>query len=181
MISDESVIGAEPVISYEVDTGAAAPMRLMQRIVGYSLGSVIAAITSEVAFLAAYGIGGVGPALASAAGFIGGAVPNYILNRRWAWADRRGRGRRNEILLYAAVALSSYGASVLGTRAAEHWARHLTDDHIWRVLLVGAAYLAVSGVFFVIKFVLYHFAVFTAEPGSEARTLRPETVLPTRL
>jgi len=161
-------------------TGDAVPMKLSQRIAGYSLGSVIAAITSEVAFLAAYGPGGAGPALASAAGFVGGAVPNYILNRRWAWADRRGRRRRNEILLYLAVALCSYGASVLATRAAQRWARHLTADHAWRVLLVGAAYLAVSGVFFVIKFLLYHFAVFTAAPGSGAQSRRAETVPPTR-
>jgi putative flippase GtrA len=155
-------------------------MRLTQRIAGYSLGSVIAAITSEVAFLAAYGPGGAGPALASAAGFVGGALPNYFLNRRWAWADRRGRRRRNEIVLYTIVALASYGASVLATRAAEHWAHDLTADHTWRVLLVGAAYLAVSGVFFVVKFGLYHFAVFTAEPGSGAPSHQPETVPPTR-
>jgi len=156
-----------------------APLRLLQRIAGYSLGSVIAAITSELAFLVAFGPGGAGPAIASAAGFVGGAVPNYILNRRWAWADRRGRRRRNEILLYCAVALSSYGASVLVTRAAERWAKQFTDDHAWRVLLVGAAYLAVSAVFFVVKFVLYHFAVFTAEPDDAGQSPRSAPVPPT--
>lgn len=155
------------------------PMRLSQRIMGYSLGSVIAAITSELAFLAAYGLGGAGPAIASAAGFVGGAVPNYILNRRWAWADRRGRRRRTEVLLYAAVALSSYAASVLATRATERWAHHVTTDHTGQVLLVGAAYLAVSGVFFVIKFLLYHFAVFTAGPGNATRSRQAAPAPPT--
>jgi putative flippase GtrA len=156
-----------------------APVRLWQRIVGYSLGSVVAAVTSELAFLVAYGPGGAGPALASAAGFVGGAVPNYILNRRWAWADRRGRRRRTEVLLYAAVSLCSFGASVLATRAAEHWARHRTADHTWQVLLVGAAYLAVSAMFFVVKFGLYHVAVFTAGPAPAAQTPQPVPVPPT--
>jgi putative flippase GtrA len=141
-------------------------VRLWRRILGYSAGSVIAAVTSELAFLAAYGPGGAGPALASAAGFVGGAVPNYFLNRRWAWSDRRGRRGRTEVALYTAVAVSSYLASVAVTAAAESWARHLVPGHDARVLLVGAAYLAVSGVFFVVKFVLYHVAVFTPEePG----------------
>jgi putative flippase GtrA len=161
--------------------GGAGPKSLgiVRRIVGYSLGSVIAAATSEAAFLLTYGPGGAGPALASAAGFVGGAVPNYVLNRRWAWSDRRGRSRRSEITLYAVVALSSYGASVVVTRAAETWARDLTADHGSRVLLVGAAYLAVSGVFFVVKFVVYHFAVFTSGPGDGAPPRRSEPAPPT--
>jgi putative flippase GtrA len=158
---------------------APRPLGLVRRIVGYSLGSVIAAITSEGAFLLTYGPGGTGPALASAAGFVGGAVPNYFLNRRWAWSDRRGRTHRTEIILYAAVALSSYGASVLVTGAAETWARHRTADRQSRVLLVGAAYLAVSGAFFIVKFVLYHFAVFTSEPDDGERSRRSAPAPPT--
>jgi putative flippase GtrA len=154
-------------------------MRLTQRILGYSAGSVIAAATSELAFLAAYGPGGAGPALASAAGFVGGAVPNYFLNRRWAWSDRRGRRRRSEVALYAAVALVSYGASVVVTRATASWARRAVGTHGERVLLVGGAYLAVSGVFFVVKFVLYHVVVFTppvpAAPSSAGARTAPPT------
>jgi putative flippase GtrA len=171
------VIGA-PAVAPERKSEV-PPVPLLQRMLGYSAGSVIAAVTSEVAFLLAYGTGGLGPAIASAAGFLGGAVPNYVLNRRWAWADRRGRSRRAEIALYGAIALTSYAASVVVTRAAQRWALELTTDHTSGVLLVGAAYLAVSGVFFLIKFVLYHFAVFTAAPDAAARTHRSVTAPPT--
>jgi len=155
------------------------PLTLLRRVVGYSLGSVIAAITSEAAFLLAYGPGGAAPAIASAAGFVGGAVPNYILNRRWAWSDRRGRSRRAEITLYATVALLTYGSSVVVTSGAETWARHRAADRTSRVLLVGGAYLVVSGIFFVVKFVLYHFAVFTSGPAGEAPARRPAPAPPT--
>jgi putative flippase GtrA len=134
---------------------------LLRRITGYSAGSVIAAVTSEAAFAVAYGWGHSGTTLASAVGFVGGAVPNYFLNRRWAWKDRRGRSRRQELLLYALVSIATFAVSAVVTNYAEDLARSLTSSSGWRVALVALAYLAVSGVFFVIKFVLYELVVFT--------------------
>jgi putative flippase GtrA len=137
---------------------------LVRKVTGYSAGSVIAAVTSEAAFAAAYGWGHSGTTLASLAGFIGGAIPNYFLNRRWAWKERSGRSRRHEILLYALVSLASFGVSALVTNWAEGAARHATSSHGWRVALVALAYLAVSGVFFVAKFAAYELVVFTKGP-----------------
>ncbi len=65
------------------------------------------------------------------------------------------------------MALASFAASVVATHWAEDWARHLTDDRGWRVVLMAVAYLAVSGVFFLAKFVLYELLVFT--PGASRR------------
>jgi len=147
--------------------GALVHHPLVRRITGYSAGSVVAVIVSEAAFAAAYGWGHGGTTVASAAGFVGGAVPNYILNRRWAWRDRRGRSRRSEVLLYMAVAFSSFLVSALVTHWAEGIARHLTVNGGWRVVLVTAAYLGVSAVFFVVKFVIYEKLVFTKVPDSD--------------
>jgi putative flippase GtrA len=133
---------------------------LVRRITGYSAGSVVAVVISEICFAAAYGWGHSGTTLASAAGFVGGAIPNYILNRRWAWRDRRGRSRRAEISLYMAVAIASFLVSALVTHWAETGARHLTAVRGWQVALITAAYLGVSAVFFVVKFVIYETVVF---------------------
>jgi putative flippase GtrA len=133
---------------------------LVRRITGYSAGSVVAVIISEAGFAAAYGWGHSGTTLASAAGFVGGAIPNYVLNRRWAWRDRRGRDRRSEITLYMAVAVVSFLVSALATHWAEAGARHLTAVRGWQVALIAAAYLVVSAVFFVVKFVIYETVVF---------------------
>ncbi|MGH9056192.1 MAG: GtrA family protein [Acidimicrobiales bacterium] len=140
---------------------------LARRFTGYGAGSVIASITSELAFAAAYGWGHSGTTWASVAGFVGGAIPNYVLNRRWAWSDRRGRGRRAEIALYAAVSLASFLAAVFATHWAQTGARQVTGDHGWRVVLIAGAYLAVSGLFFLAKFVIYELVVFTPGPGTE--------------
>jgi putative flippase GtrA len=154
---------------------------LARRITGYSAGSVVAVVVSEACFAAAYGWGHSGTTWASAAGFIGGAVPNYILNRRWAWRDRRGRSRRAEVLLYMAVAIVSFLVSAVATHWAEVGARHLTTVRGWQVVLIASAYLGVSAVFFVIKFVIYEVFVFTKESDNTAvheLHSRGETLMP---
>jgi putative flippase GtrA len=134
---------------------------VLRRLVAYSLGSVVAATCGEVAFVAVYGWLAAGNVAASAAGFVGGAIPNYVVNRRWVWGDRRGRRPRNELLLYWGTALASFATSVGVTGLAEGWARSLATTHAWRVALVAVAYLAVAGVFFVVKFAVFHVLVFT--------------------
>jgi putative flippase GtrA len=146
---------------------------LARRITGYSAGSVVAVIISEACFASAYGWGHTGTTLAAAAGFIGGAVPNYILNRRWAWRDRRGRNRRQEVLLYMAVAVVSFAVSAVATHWAEIGAGHLTVVRGWQVALITAAYLGVSAVFFAVKFVVYEVVVFTASDETALEQLRP--------
>jgi putative flippase GtrA len=154
---------------------------LVRRFAGYGLGSVVAAATSELAFVIAYAFLHTGTVGASAFGFVGGAIPNYILNRRWAWHDRTGRSRRSEIVLYSAVSLVSFAVSVVVTRAAEDWARHLTPDKTWRVLMIAAAYLASSGIIFLLKFVLYDLIVFTKGPSDPGSDVEPSAAASTKL
>jgi putative flippase GtrA len=154
---------------------------LVRRLAGYGLGSVVAATTSEIAFVIAYAFLHAGTVGASGAGFIGGAIPNYILNRRWVWHDRTGRSRRSEVVLYSVVSLVSFLVSVVVTRGAEDWARHLTPDKNWRVVMIGGAYLASSGIVFVAKFVLYDLVVFTKGPSGRGKGVEPSAVGSTKL
>jgi putative flippase GtrA len=181
MIPDVPTTGAQtatPELSEPVADQAppAAPGRfaalrsspLVRRITGYSAGSVIAAFTSELAFAGAFGWLHVGTTWASLAGFVGGAIPNYILNRRWAWQERNGRSKRAEVTLYAVVSIASFLASAVVTDVVERWARGLTSSANLQVVVVSASYLCVSGVFFVGKFVAYDLLVFTKGPGERA-------------
>jgi putative flippase GtrA len=124
-------------------------------------------VISEAAFAVALGWAHAGATLASAAGFLGGAVPKYILNRRWAWRDHRGRDRGTEIGPYMAVALTSFFVSAVVTHWTEAGARHVTIDHGSLVALTTAAFLVVSGVFFVLKFVIYETVVFKRAANAE--------------
>jgi putative flippase GtrA len=138
-----------------------------RRLTRYGAGSVVAAPAGELAFVLAYAWGHLGTTLASAAGFLAAVVPSYLLNRRWAWSDRRGLDRRSELVRYLGVALAGFVAAAVGTYWAKDGARDLTSSQGWRVVLVAAAYLAVSAVFFFAKFICFELLVFT--PGRADR------------
>ena len=89
--------------------------RLVIRATKSLVGSVIATVCSEAAFALSYGSNLLGTTGASAVAFVAGAVPNYFLNRSWAW-QRHGRVRVwREVVLYALVSLLSFVASALVT------------------------------------------------------------------
>lgn len=129
----------------------------------YTVGSVVALVTSLVVFALAYGLGA-GNITANVLAFVAGAIPNWLLNRSWAW-ERTGRvhvGR--EIVLYAVVSALSLAASSAATGWAGAAVPRVTSDHVLRVLLVAGAYLATYGVLFLAKYAIYELVVF-AGPG----------------
>lgn len=138
----------------------------------YTGGSVVAAAVSEVAFLTAYGLGAV-PIVASVLAFVSGAVPNYLLNRYWAW-QRRGRAdRTRETLPYVAIIVVTALVAIGMTTLADIWVREHIESHSWRTLLVGAAYIGTYGVMFVLKFVLFDRLIFGGRAaGTPATTSR---------
>lgn len=150
------------------------------RIWRYTASSVVAAATSAVVFAVAYALGA-GTVPANVLAFVAGAVPNWVLNRSWAW-ERRGRvhvGR--EVLLYAVVSLASLAASSAATGWAGHAARTVTDNSAVRVLLVAAAYVATYGLLFVAKYLVYELVVFTDGRAPRSRHQVPSTTRPNRM
>lgn len=150
------------------------------RIWRYTASSVIAAVTSAVVFAGAYALGA-GNVAANVLAFLAGAVPNWVLNRSWAW-QRRGRvhvGR--EVVLYTVVSLVSLAASSAATEWAGREARTLTADAAVRVLIVAGAYVATYGVLFVAKYLIYELVVF-ADHGRAPRSRHqvPSTTRPNR-
>ena len=143
--------------------------RLGIRMGRYALGSVVAVVSSEVAFVACYGTGRLGTTASSAVAFVAGAIPNYLLNRFWAW----GRGGRRvrvgrEVVLYVVVSLLSFGASALATGWANGVAPDLTTSHAQATALVAGAYLATYGVLFVAKFIVYQLVIFADAPATRS-------------
>jgi putative flippase GtrA len=63
----------------------------------YGAGSLVAMACSEVVLVGAYAVAGAGALLATVLAWTAGAVPNYVLNRRWAWrVEGDGDGDRDE-------------------------------------------------------------------------------------
>jgi putative flippase GtrA len=134
------------------------------KVTKYAIGSVIALMTSIVVFALSYVILGGDPTTCSVLAFFAGAIPNWILNRRWAWKLRGRADFLREIVAYIAISGVVLVASSLGTSAMQSWVKaHVTAGHGIRVLLVTGAYVFVQAVMFVVKFVVYEKWVFSGQ------------------
>jgi putative flippase GtrA len=136
----------------------ASPMAA--KISRYAVGSLVALLTSVGVFGLLY-VAGVGTTIDSVAAFLAGAVPNWILNRRWAWQISGRVAFMREVIGYLVVSVVALVASSLGTGWMQGWVRvHVAAHHGLRVILVTGAYVLVQALLFVGKFVVYERWVF---------------------
>lgn len=147
-----------------MDNAAGSGFRRLQaglwgRLTRYTAGSVVATGISELVFVVAYWLGAA-PAVASVLAFVGGAIPNYLLNRRWAWRNRGGRTTPRQVGGYVAVVLGSAGLAALVTTLTDAWSRHAVHSHAVQVALGGTAYFLTYAVLFLVKFALFDRVVF---------------------
>jgi putative flippase GtrA len=143
---------------------------LTVRFFRYSVGSVVAIVASEIAFVLCYGTGWLGTTGSSVVAFCAGAIPNYVLNRSWAW-ERKGRphlGR--EVVLYAVVSIVSLVSAAVVTGWVSRVVPHFTASYPARTAAVAAAYLATYGLLFILKFVIFQRVVFVEPRRGHATT-----------
>ncbi|MGH2892752.1 MAG: GtrA family protein [Solirubrobacteraceae bacterium] len=134
------------------------------KVTKYAIGSVIALATSIVVFAVSYVVLGGHPTTCSILAFFAGAIPNWILNRRWAWKIRGRADFLREIVAYIAVSGVVLVASSLATTAMQHWVLgNVPEGHGLRAILVTGAYVFVQAVMFVLKFVVYEKWVFSGQ------------------
>ena len=125
----------------------------------YSASSVVATVVSQVAFALCYWLGS-SAVVATLVAWLAGAVPNYVLSRRWAW------GRQGQLLPYAMIVIGAAVTAALVTTATDHIVQGI-DSHAWKTVLVTGSYLGTYGVLFILKFVLFDRLVF-AKPAAVA-------------
>jgi putative flippase GtrA len=133
---------------------------LRARITRYTLGSIVAATTSAIVFALLY-VMGVGTTACSIVAFIAGAVPNWILNRRWAWRVQGQVAFGREIVAYVVVSAITLFIPAETTAWAQRQVQSIPAHHGIRVLLVTASYLAVFAVLFVARFAVYEVWIFS--------------------
>jgi putative flippase GtrA len=133
---------------------------------------VVAFISSNVAFAGFY-VAGASTTACSVAGFVAGAIPNWILNRRWAW-QVSGRPPARQVIGYVGISI----LVLVTTSAVTGWTnaqvQSIPSGHGVRVLIVTASYVAVTIVLFFLKFVIYDYWVFSEHSRVRAalRSLR---------
>jgi putative flippase GtrA len=131
------------------------------KVTRYAIGSAVALTTSIVVFALMYVIlGGGHTTVCSIGAFVAGAIPNWILNRRWAWKIQGEVAFLREIVAYLAISLIVLVASSAATGWTQSQVRSIAPGHGIRVLLVTGSYVFVQAVLFVAKFVVYEHWVF---------------------
>lgn len=130
------------------------------RITRYTIGSIVAAATSAVVFAVLYVLG-VSTTACSVVAFVSGAVPNWILNRRWAWAIKGRVAFGREVLGYVVVSALTLLASTEATAWTQHQVQSIPSHYGIRVTLVTGSYVAVFAVLFVIRFAIYEHWIFS--------------------
>ena len=130
------------------------------KVTRYAIGSVVALATSIIVFAVMDWLG-IHTAIDSAAAFVAGAIPNWVLNRKWAWKMQDRADFMREIVAYIVISLAVWGASSWATGWTQNWVdQHIAPGNGLRVILVTGAYVVVQAVFFVAKFVIYDKWVF---------------------
>ncbi|MHB8657531.1 MAG: GtrA family protein [Solirubrobacteraceae bacterium] len=135
---------------------------LAAKITRYALGSVFALLTSIVVFALLY-VTGASTTACSIGAFVAGAIPNWVLNRRWAW-QRSGRVHfLREIVGYLSVSVLALVLSSLATGWMQTQVQGIPAHRGIRVALVTLSYVAVQAILFVGKFLVYEHWVFYGE------------------
>jgi putative flippase GtrA len=130
------------------------------KITRYTVGSVIAAATSAVVFALLYVMGS-GTTACSVAAFVAGAIPNWILNRKWAWQVTGKIAVGREVLAYIVVSALTLLATTEATAFTQRQVQSIPAHHGIRVILVTASYLAVFAILFVARFFVYEVWIFS--------------------
>ena len=132
----------------------------MVRLWRYGAGSVLAFVSSGVALFICIQWLGFGATTSAVIAFLVGAIPNWVLNRRWAWQKTERHGIAAETTLYAIISLVSLGISVGVTKATAVGASHLATHAIVKHLLVTGSYLLTTVALTGAKYLAYDRWVF---------------------
>jgi putative flippase GtrA len=133
---------------------------LAAKLTKYAIGSLVALTTSVIVF-AVMDWMGIRTGIDSAAAFVAGAIPNWVLNRRWAWRMEGRAEFLREIFAYTVISVLVWAASTWATGNTQNWAHHhIPSGSGLQVIVTTAAYVFVQAVFFVAKFVIYDKWVF---------------------
>jgi putative flippase GtrA len=139
----------------------------------YALSSGIAFMLSNLTFAFCYWLS-LGTTVPSILAFFAAAIPNWIMNRRWAW-QQTGRAPLKQIISYAAVSAMVLLVTAWVTGRTNHWVKaHVADHTGLRLLIVTGVFVIVNVVLFFTKFAIYEYVIFRHDGSRSRRGVEPE-------
>jgi putative flippase GtrA len=147
----------------------------------YALSSGIAFGLSNLTFAIGYALGW-GTTVPSVLAFFAAAIPNWIMNRRWAW-QQTGRAPKKQLISYASVSAVVLLVTAWSTGRVNHWIKygiHVQDHSGLRLLIVTAAFVVINVILFFAKFAVYEYLIFPGGRGSRRSRGKPSSAAPER-
>jgi putative flippase GtrA len=143
-----------------------------QKVIKYTMVSVISALTSLVILTIVFGVLRLwGEVFSTLFANLMAGIPSYYLNRRWVW----GKGGRShiwrEIVPFFVMSLSGILFALFAASLAHNFADTHHLHHLARTILVVGANIAAFGVLWFLKFLILNrlFAeIADAELGVDA-------------
>jgi putative flippase GtrA len=156
---------------------------LAVRLWRYGAGSMVAFATSTVVLFVCLSLFKMGAITSTVVAFLAGAIPNWVLNRRWAW-ERRGReGVVKETTLYVVVSVVALVASSAADKFTAVETAQLHNDLV-KSVLVTVSYMFSVVVLTGLKYIAYDRLVFVdrtaSRPARHSRSQVPTTTEPNR-
>jgi putative flippase GtrA len=125
----------------------------------YALSSGIAFMLSNLVFAFCYWLS-LSTTACSVIAFFSAAIPNWILNRRWAW-QQNGRAPVKQMISYASVSIVVLVVTSLATDWTNDQVQSLPQHQGLRLLIVTGSFVLVTVVLFFVKFAIYEFVIFS--------------------
>jgi putative flippase GtrA len=132
----------------------------------YTLASAVSVVVSIVAFVILKGFAKVDAVPANVASVVIGGIPNYYLNRRWAWGKTGKSHLWKEIVPFWALAFIGLGISTGAVALADSYAKSRGYSHVVTTLADTIANLGAFGVLWIGKFLIFNKLMFGIEHHS---------------
>jgi putative flippase GtrA len=131
-----------------------------QKLFRYSLASIVAVIVSVVLLVLFNGVIGLSAWVSSTLATAIAAIPNYEMNRKWAWGKTGRSHLLKEVVPFWALAFIGWAFSTFSVHLMENYANHHDFSHVLTTFSVTVVYIAAFGVLWVAKFIIFNKVLF---------------------
>jgi len=131
-----------------------------QKLIKYTMVSVISVIISQALLALAFGVFRWTAAWSNIFAVALGSLPSYYLNRAWAWGKRGRSHLWKEVVPFWAMSFLGLALSTVFVHLAEDRAQAYSDNRAVQTLIIQGAALAAFGVLWVAKFIILNKVMF---------------------
>jgi putative flippase GtrA len=131
-----------------------------QKFFRYSVASAVAVVVSLVCLVFFNGVLDMRAWVSSVLATAIATVPNYYMNRKWAWGKSGKSHVMKEVLPFWVIAFIGLLFSTVCVNYMEHVAQSHHFGHLVKTLSVAVVYFGAFGVLWVAKFIVFNKILF---------------------